>query len=324
MGGKPSFPVQPLPDDRIFVVTGGNAGIGYEMAKWCAMMGGKVIIACRSEVRARKAIEKMQEEFQSEKGKGTKGLTENQKLAVEFMELDLASFTSVLKFCDEFRKSGRKLHVLCCNAGICYSHGRKTEDGFEMMLQVNYLGHFVIIAKLLSTMRASGQDCRVIFTSSIAHDSGIFDLNTLQYDEKFEKHPELEYYSRSKLYQVMQTYEMARRFKDSNITFNSLHPGLVDTEIFNEAESCFDRCCIGCVRKIGAMRTSLEGATTGIDLATNPKQKGVSGYYWVDCKQTMSSSTSRDAERQKELWDKTLELIQQYLTDAEKTGLEGK
>jgi hypothetical protein len=44
----------------------------------------------------------------------------------------------------------------------------------------------------------------------------------------------------------------------------------------------------------------------------------------VDCKQTLSSSTSRDEERQKELWDKTLELIQQYLTDAEKTGLEGK
>ncbi|XP_053382240.1 retinol dehydrogenase 14-like [Mercenaria mercenaria] len=324
MGGSASFPVVQIPKSRIFLITGANAGIGYEMAKWSAMMGATVILACRSEDRARKAMERMQEEFKTEKEKGTTGLTDSPTLALEFMKLDLASFQSVVEFCEEFKKSGRQLHVLCCNAGLAISHGKRSADGLEIMLQVNYLSHCIILAKFLPIMKKSGPDCRIVLTSSKAHENGTFDVATMNYTGTVERFPEFDYYGRSKLYQVMQTIALSRSLKNSNITINSFHPGLVDTEIFRPADTCFMKCCLCFCKTIGGMRTCLEGATTGIDLATNPKHAGVSGRYWVDCKITTPSSTSRDEQKQATLWKETYPFIQKYLTEEDISNLEEK
>ncbi|XP_045180829.2 WW domain-containing oxidoreductase-like [Mercenaria mercenaria] len=323
MGGSPSFPIVPIAKDRIFIVTGANTGIGYEIAKWSAMMGATVILACRSEERARKAMETMQEEFKTEKEKGTTGLTDSPTLAIEFMKLDLASFQSVVEFCEEFKKSGRQLHVLCCNAGLGANSYKQTSDGLEIMLQVNYLSHFIIIAKLLSIMRRSGPDCRIVLTSSGFHKGGTFDLTTMNYTGNARSFPDLNYYGRSKLYQVMQAFAMSRRFKDSNVAVNSMHPGFVDSEFFRDVTG-IAKCCFACFRTCGAMKNTLEGATCGIDLATNPKHAGVSGHYWVNCKITTPSSTSRDEQKQEMLWKETFPFIQKYLTEEEIADMEGK
>uniref|UniRef100_K1QBR2 WW domain-containing oxidoreductase n=1 Tax=Magallana gigas TaxID=29159 RepID=K1QBR2_MAGGI len=111
MGGSPSFPREPLSPEKVVIVTGGNTGIGYETAKWIAMMGAHVIIACRTKERALHA------NFEQEKQKGTSGLTSGE-LSVEFMELDLSSLKSTQKFIEEFKASGKPLHVLICNAGL--------------------------------------------------------------------------------------------------------------------------------------------------------------------------------------------------------------
>ncbi|XP_045182577.2 retinol dehydrogenase 14-like [Mercenaria mercenaria] len=324
MGGSPSFPISPIAKDRIFIITGANTGIGYEIAKWSAMMGATVILACRSEDRARKAMETMQEEFKTEKAKGTMGLTDSPILAIEFMKLDLASFQSVVEFCEEFKKSGRQLHVLFCNAGLGFGSYKQTGDGLEIMLQVNYLSHFIIIAKLLSIMRRSGSDCRIVLTSSSAHKGGTFDLATMNYTGTAGNFPGLNYYGRSKLYQIMQAFAMSRRLKDSNVTINSMHPGFVDSELFRDADTCIEKCCLRCFRTCGVMKNTLEGATTGIDLATNPKHTGVSGHYWASCKVTTQSSTSRDEQKQEKLWKETFPFIQKYLTEEEITYLEEK
>ncbi|XP_053396320.1 WW domain-containing oxidoreductase-like [Mercenaria mercenaria] len=204
MGARPSFPIVPLPRDRTVIVTGGNTGLGYEIAKWLAMMGATVIIACRSEQRALQAIERMQEEYSliKEKLSSTHELKTYDNLAVSQMQLDLSSFKSTLEFVEEFKKSGRNLHVLVCNAGIGMAPYEKTEDGFEKMLQVNYLSHFLIVAKLLPVMRKSGTDCRILFMSSDAHRSCSFDLDTMNYEGNASKFGRLDYYGRSKLYQV--------------------------------------------------------------------------------------------------------------------------
>ena len=78
----------------------------------------------------------------------------------------------------------------------------KTEDGFEKMLQVNYLSHFLMVAKLLPVMRNSGSDCRILFMSSDAHRACNFDVKTMNYDGDASKFGRLDYYGRSKLYQV--------------------------------------------------------------------------------------------------------------------------
>lgn len=322
MGGRASFPVVSLPDDRVVIVTGASSGIGYEIAKWCAMMGATVILACRSEERTQRAMEKMQQEFKAEKTAWKVGLTDKGTLSLEFMQLDLASFESVVAFCEAFKKSGRLLHVLFCNAGLGFGPYKQSTDGLEMMLQVNYLSHFIIIAKLLPVMQSSGPDCRIILMSSKAHEIGTFDVTTMNYNGTAQDFPELNYYGRSKLYQIMQTFAMSRRLRNSNISINCMHPGVVETELWRDIHSGLVKCLIWCSRKCGTLRSPLEGATTGIDLATNPKRAGVSGHYWIDCKTVTPTRTSRDKQKQELLWQETFPFINQYLTEEEKVGLE--
>lgn len=232
MGGTPSLPQVPLTTDRVVLVTGGNTGIGYETSKWIAMMGARVIIACRSEERAKNAIEKMQKEFEEEKAKGTAGICSKERLDVEFMALDLASLNSVENFIETFKSKETKLHLLLCNAGIAMHPLEYTEDGFEIMFQVNYLGHFLLVTKLLPVMLNSGEDCRIVLVSSEAYLTSSFDLEKAQgkhhTKENFKR---LQYYGNSKLYQIMQMYCLNRRLQKTNVTVNSIHPGIVDTEI---------------------------------------------------------------------------------------------
>ncbi|XP_052281088.1 WW domain-containing oxidoreductase-like [Dreissena polymorpha] len=302
--------------DKVILITGANSGLGYEIAKWSAMMGATVILACRSESKTKEAVVKMNQEFQDEKSKRTSQLSENTTLALEFMHLDLVSFESVTNFCEAFKKSGRKLHVLFCNAGLGFIPYQKTADGMEMLLQVNYLSHFVIIAKLLEVMQQSGPDCRILLMSSVAHQWGTFDLKTINYSGPPDRFSSKNYYGRSKLYQIMQAAAMGRRISGSNVTINSIHPGVVDTPFWRDWDSGIRKCLLCCIKCWVAI-SSFEGAKCSIDLTVNPKHAGVNGLYWVDFKIVTPSSDARNKQKQEELWETTLELVRPYLTEEE-------
>lgn len=318
MGARPSFPVVELPRDRVVVVTGGNTGLGYEIAKWLAVMGATVIIACRSEQRATQAIQRMQDEY----GKLKVDITATHQirvydhLALEYMDLDLGSMKSTLKFVEDFKKSGRKLHVLICNAGIGLAPYERTEDGFEKMLQVNYLSHFLIVAKLLPVMLTSGEDCRILLMSSEGHKTCGFDINSINYEGPANKFGRLDYYGRSKLYQIMQMFAMARRLEHSNVTINCSDPGIVATEIDRSFQDSFfwSKFFPGVTKICGVTRTPLQGATAMINAAVNPELAAISGRYYRDCKDSSKSATATNVENQELLWKKTLQFLERYLT----------
>ncbi|XP_069136000.1 WW domain-containing oxidoreductase-like [Argopecten irradians] len=175
MGSTPSFPRVSIPRDNISVVTGGNAGIGYETAKWLAMMVGTVIIACRSEERANQAIEQMNKEFEEEKQKKTEGVVDYDKLNVEFMPLDCNSLKSVMSFVESFKSSGRKLHKLFCNAGIGIQETLKyTDDGHEQIFQYHY-NLYIPVQGHLYTHGYDDDDLDVVQASN-----GGFDIDYIQ------------------------------------------------------------------------------------------------------------------------------------------------
>ncbi|XP_052764356.1 retinol dehydrogenase 14-like [Mya arenaria] len=323
MGSGPSFPMVPMTRDKIFIVTGANSGLGYEIAKWTSMMGATVILACRSEGRTQEAIEKMNKEFQAEKAKGTEGLTDSDSLALEYMQLDLASFASVMEFCENFQKSGRKLHVLFCNAGLGLGPFQKSSDGNEMLLQVNYLSHFIIIGKLLGIMKQSGPDCRILLMSSAAHKSGTFDLKTINYEGNPDSYPRLNYYGRSKLYQIMQAAEMGKRLAGSDVTINSIHPGLIDSNFWRDWNTGLKKVAHGAMQATGVAKSPFRGAKCSIDLAVNPKYVGLTGLYWCDSKVVTPNSDARNKGKQEALWQWTMEKVKGYLTEEEIRGLQG-
>ncbi|KAJ8314493.1 hypothetical protein KUTeg_006643 [Tegillarca granosa] len=290
MGKTVSFPKTQLSADKIVIVTGGNSGIGYETAKWVAMLGATVIIACRSEERADKAIKKMKSQFIKEKRKSSY-LTEN--LSVEFMKLDLASLKSVMSFIEEFKASGRSLHAL-----------------------VNYLSHFLIVAHFLPIMMRSGRDCRIVFVSSNTHRRAKLNLNKIQGIEySASDFPSTVYYGNSKLYQIMHMYSLNRRIKHSNVTVTSLHPGYSDTQFNRAFEDRRCASCLWCCFINGCGKSATSGARTCINAVVNPRLAGIRDAYFIERKQKIPKDVSRNEIYQEQLWDYTKDLLKDYLPD---------
>lgn len=311
MGIHHSFPRVIIPKERVVVVTGANTGIGYETAKCIAEMGATVILACRSEEKAKQAMAKMNAEFQAEKDKKNPRIVDYPELSLEFMKLDCSSLQSVMDFAKEFKLSGRQLHVLVCNAGIGMSKQAYTEDGYELMFQVNYLSQYLLTAHLLPIMKTSGEDCRIIMVSSEVHRYSEFNLDRIQgkqYNERNFKRTL--YYGNSKAFQIMQMFSMNRRLQNSNVTVTSLHPGVVQTEVTrNFTDLAPWALLFGVSKLLGASKTPFEGAETTINAAVNPALKGVRDVYFNNCKPDSIASMARKKNNQEGLWAYTQDCL---------------
>ncbi|KAK6180106.1 hypothetical protein SNE40_012314 [Patella caerulea] len=307
MGSNLSFPEVEIPPERTYIVTGGNTGIGYYIAKEISRMGGHVIIACRNMSKAETAIQQMQEEYEKEfKEKQAKlsetERTEPRRLNIEKMELDLASFEKTMRFIEEFKARNCPLHVLILNAGIHVHNKEMTEDSYEMMLQSNYLSNLLIILHFLPLLQTSGEDCRIVQTTSAGYRFGKLDTNNINAQQSFSS---ITNYGNSKLFQIMSMHWLTRHVKDKSVTITSCHPGYVKTQMtqgysFGRAMAAFSR-------------NGYEGATTIIKAATDPSYKGETGVYFSDCKISSTTSYPKNIERQDELMTYSFQVLDKYL-----------
>jgi NAD(P)-dependent dehydrogenase (short-subunit alcohol dehydrogenase family) len=201
---------------KVIIVTGANAGLGFETAKALAEKGGHVIMACRNVDKATKAKEKIEQEITDAK--------------LEIMELDLSDFDSVRNFATSFNSKFKQLDILINNAGIMIPPYSKTKDGFESQFQVNYLSHFLLTGLLLDALRNS-QSSRVVTLSSLAHKNGDIHFDDLNFEKKYDR---FKAYSQSKLACLIFTFELQRRLEKnriSQIMSTAAHPGVSDTEL---------------------------------------------------------------------------------------------
>ncbi len=151
--------IRHVPDlsGKTAIVTGANTGIGYTTARELARKGAKVIVAARSEERGKDAVARIKKQL-----KGLKGAD-----LVEFMKLDLGSFSQIRSFARSFLWNNRQLDILVLNAGIMVPPFETTKDGFESQIGVNHLGHF-LLTKLLTPLLKKSK-ARVVSVSSLAH-----------------------------------------------------------------------------------------------------------------------------------------------------------
>jgi NAD(P)-dependent dehydrogenase (short-subunit alcohol dehydrogenase family) len=148
-----------IPDltGKTAVVTGGNAGLGYETVKSLAGCGADVVMASRNEDKARFARESI--------------LGDNPDASVSVVSLDLASLDSVESAVQSIISGHEQIDILVNNAGLMALPQQKTDDGFEMQFGVNHLGHWVLTAGLLpAIVRSPG--ARVVTVTSTAHHMG--------------------------------------------------------------------------------------------------------------------------------------------------------
>ena len=222
MGEK--WTVEDIPDltGKVIIVTGANSGIGYEAAKEFARKGAQTILACRNLDKAKAALDQIQAEIPD--------------ALAEVMQLDLASLASVHRFANAFKAKYDRLDVLVNNAGIMWAPYGKTEDGFESQFGTNHLGHFALTGLLIDHLRKT-PDSRVVNVSSTGHRAGVMDFENLMFEngEGYSRHGA---YGRSKLANLLFTYELQRRFEANNVVAIAVaaHPGGSNTNLSRHVE----------------------------------------------------------------------------------------
>ena len=208
-----------IPDltGKVIIVTGANSGIGYEAAKEFARKDAQTILACRSVDKAQRALNQIQAEIPS--------------AAVDVIKLDLASQKSIRKFADIFKSKYDRLNILVNNAGVMMVSYGKTEDGFERQFGTNHLGHFALTGLLIDLLKNTPSS-RVVNVSSNGHHQGYMDFNNLMY-ENGKGYSRMGAYGRTKLANLLFTYELQRRFGSAGINTiaTAAHPGLTNTAL---------------------------------------------------------------------------------------------
>lgn len=204
---------------KVFVVTGGNSGIGLEAVRQLARQGAEVVLACRRVGEGRRVADQVSTA-------GVRG-------TVTVMELDLANLNSVRRFAAEFLSAHDALSGLVNNAGIMNAPQRKTADGFELHLGTNHLGHYLLTELLLLALR-KGAPARVVNVSSCFHDvafgrEGRIDFDDLQFERR--KYDGWEAYAQSKLANLLHARHLARRLDGTGVVTASVHPGWVRSNL---------------------------------------------------------------------------------------------
>lgn len=201
---------------KVVVVSGGNTGIGFQAAMAFAGKGAETILACRNETKALRAVRQIINNIPEAK--------------VSYMHLDLGCLESVHRFAEGFRSSYSHLDILLNNAGVILNPYRTTEDGFESQMGINHLGHFALTGLLMDVI-ARTDGARVVNVSSRIHRKGRMDFDKFQHTSG-KGYSRIGAYSRSKLANLIFTYELDRRFRKSNIHAKAVaaHPGYSYTD----------------------------------------------------------------------------------------------
>jgi len=202
------------------LVTGVSAGLGVETARSLAAHGAHVVGAARDLAKAEAATEKVRKDAVAGGG------------SFELIELDLANLKSVRACADQLLAKGEPFDVIIANAGVMATLSGKTADGFETQFGTNHLGHFVLVNRIASLIRAGG---RLINLSSAGHRFSNVDLE----DPNFDRTPYEPFlaYGRSKTANILFAVAFDKRHRDRGVRAAAVHPGTIHTELARHVDA---------------------------------------------------------------------------------------
>lgn len=264
--------------DKIALITGATSGIGKVTALHLANEGFELILPVRNIEKGRI----VKDEISVKTGNNR----------INLIECNLESLESVRELANEVIRGFNRLDVLINNAGVWYSKREVTVDGYEKNLAINHLSHFLLTNLLLELIKKT-EGARIISVASEAHRFATINFDDLQSEKNFNS---FKAYGQSKLANILFIKKLADILKDTGVTANCLHPGIVSTNLFNKMG--------GFMRNIFQlmMITPEKGAETSIFLATSDEIKSVTGIYFKKKRLAHSSALSNNLEVSEKLW----------------------
>ncbi|MGB2991225.1 MAG: SDR family oxidoreductase [Paenisporosarcina sp.] len=270
--------------NKVCLITGGNSGIGKATALELAKMGATVVILCRSKEKGRDAVKEIIEQ------------SENQD--IHLLIADLSNQRMVRQAADKFKEKFNKLDVLINNAAVFLPKRSETEDGIETTFATNYLSHFLLTHLLLDLLEASGEG-RVINVAS-KHNGIKMNFDDLMVKNNYSFFRAV---GPTKLGLILFTKELAKRLEGKPVTVNSLHPGIIKTNLMHRLPWI--------LRSLFSLMSAKteKGAKTPVYLATSEDVKGINGQFFVNCKQEKTTEAANDSIAAKQLWDISMSLL---------------
>lgn len=271
---------------KTVVITGSTSGLGKQSAKEIAQMGASVALVGRNKEKLEQTIEEIKIQFPDAK--------------LDIFVCDQSLMSQVRELARQLLAKYPKIDVLMNNAGISCQKLFITDEGLERVFTTNHLSSFLLTNLLLERLIQS--KARVVNVSSSMHKHVSLDFDNLQSVRGYNWDNS---YSRSKLMNLMFTFELARRCQGKTITVNAIHPGLVKTGIARNDTPML---------KFGKAMADLfaipveKGAMTQIYVATSPQVEGVTGKYFSRCKIDQPSKAAQNQDDWARLWEMSAKL----------------
>ena len=261
------------------IITGGTDGIGLATVKELAKNDNNIFIIGRNELKGNKVINNLK----------------NPNL--KFLLCDLSETNQVKKLITEL-SSLKSIDVLINNAGALFLNREENSKGVEKTFALNHLSYFQLSLGLFSKIENS-TDGRIINVASGAHKRYRLDIKDLENKINYSGWKS---YCRSKLLNILFTYEFNRRFK-YRIKCNCLHPGFINSN-FGNNNSSFYRVPVNIIKNLFARSTKF--ASKNVVYLSTSTNLNKTGEYFYNCKSVKSSEESYNLELAKKVWELTL------------------
>jgi NAD(P)-dependent dehydrogenase (short-subunit alcohol dehydrogenase family) len=254
--------------EQVILVTGATDGLGRGVAADLATRGATVLLHGRSAERLERTFAELREQTGSDR--------------LRTYRADFASLAQVRAMAEEIRAREARLDALVNNAGIGFvPERRRSEDGHELVLQVDYLAGYLLTRELLALLRSSAP-ARIVMVASAGQMAMDFDDPMM--DEGYDARRA---YCQAKLAQITQTFDMAGRLEDG-VTITALHPStFMPTKLLGPG--------------MDPLSTVQEGIDATVRLVADPALDGVTGVYFNVRAEARAADQAYDPDAQARL-----------------------
>jgi NAD(P)-dependent dehydrogenase (short-subunit alcohol dehydrogenase family) len=275
---------------NICLITGATSGIGQAAALALSKKEWRVILVGRNKEKTARASDEIKRKSRNKD--------------VSFSVCDLSVLRDVRALAVRIKEDFGRIDALVNNAGARILRHRLTEEGIELTLATNHLGHFVLTLSLIDALERSERP-RIINVSSSAHYAGTGVIENVRSAADYDGRKQ---YANSKLANVLFTFALADRLKGKRIAVNAVDPGGVATNFArNNGLVAWLKHRLYYLKK-RQLLTPAQGAETIVYLASSDDAEGITGKYFTNKEEKKSSVISYDKAIQEKLWASSVEL----------------